>query len=104
MKPITLKAKTLLVSLMLLLWFPTLALAQDATVPGSSLNFWEILATIVYGAIGILLCVLGYFAFDKLAGLDLQRELVEDQNTALGIMLAGVFVGIAIVVASAIIG
>ena len=62
----------------------------------------EIVSTLVYGLIGIGLCVLGYFAFDRLAGLDLQRELVEDQNTSLGIMLAGVFIGIAIVVAAAI--
>ena len=48
--------------------------------------------------------MLGYFAFDKVAGLDLQRELVEDQNLSLGIMLAGVFIGIAIVVSAAIAG
>ena len=68
----------------------------------SALDPLEILATIIYGVIGILLCVVGYFAFDKVAGLDLQRELVEDQNLSLGIMLAGVFIGIAIVVSAAI--
>ncbi|NBC17475.1 MAG: DUF350 domain-containing protein [Bacteroidetes bacterium] len=61
---------------------------------------WYFLSTLVYGLLGIALCVLGYFAFDKIAGLNLQHELVEDQNIALGIMLAGVFVGIAIVIGS----
>jgi len=70
----------------------------------SALDPLEILATVIYGVIGILLCVVGYFAFDKVAGLDLQRELVEDQNVSLGIMLAGVFIGIAIVVSAAIAG
>lgn len=97
------KRKLLALTLILTLWPSTTVLAQDAVVT-SSLSPWEMLATIIYGIIGIALCVLGYFAFDRLAGLDLQRELVEDQNTALGLMLAGVFLGIAIVVAAAIAG
>jgi uncharacterized membrane protein YjfL (UPF0719 family) len=80
-----------------------IALAQDA--PGTSnalavLSLLSLLSTLVYGVIGIILVVLGYFVFDRLLKLDLRRELVEDQNTALGIMLAGVFIGISIVVAS----
>ena len=55
-----------------------------------------LISTVVYGVLGIALCVAGYFVFDKVAGLSLKRELVEDQNVAVGIMLAGVFIGIAI--------
>ena len=81
------------------------ALAQDVVEEvvisePSSLNLMTVASTLVYGFIGILMCVLGYVAFDKVAGLNLKHELVEDQNTAVGIMLAGAFVGIAIVVAS----
>ncbi len=79
------------------------ALAQDVDVvvaEPSDLNVMTLISTLVYGSIGILMCVLGYVAFDKIAGLNLKHELVEDQNTAVGIMLAGAFIGIAIVVAS----
>lgn len=79
------------------------ALAQEADVvvrEASDLSLALVLSTLVYGAIGILMCVLGYVAFDKVAGLNLKHELVEDQNVAVGIMLAGAFIGIAIVVAS----
>jgi uncharacterized membrane protein YjfL (UPF0719 family) len=90
---------------------PLLALALAAPVAAqevidpvvaeaSGLSFAVFLSTLLYGAIGILMCVLGYVAFDKVAGLNLKHELVEDQNTAVGIMLAGAFIGIAIVVAS----
>ncbi len=93
----------------------TLALALAATpafaqvapvvqeVPGSSLDVTVVISTILYGAIGILLTLAGYFVFDKVVGLDLKRELVEDQNTAIGIMLAGVFIGCSIVVAAVMI-
>jgi len=80
---------------------PGIALAQEAppgTISAADLSIWQIISTILYGIIGIGLSVAGYFAFDKIAGLNLQYELVEDQNMAIGIMLAGVFIGIAIVV------
>ena len=75
------------------------AFAQEA-VGGDSLNLTVLLSTIVYGAIGILITLAGYFIFDKVAGLNLRHELVEDQNIAMGIMLAGVFIGLSIVVAA----
>jgi uncharacterized membrane protein YjfL (UPF0719 family) len=92
--------RKLLAFLPLLLASPLLAVAQDAGRRGADMTGWSILSTLVYGLLGIALCVLGYFAFDKIAGLSLQHELVEDQNVALGIMLAGVFIGIAIVIGS----
>ncbi len=91
------RRKVLALWLLALLAQPGVALAQEG--PGATdLSIWVIISTIIYGLIGISLCVAGYFAFDRIAGLSLRRELVEDQNVALGIMLAGVFIGIAIVV------
>lgn len=83
------------------LGLPGVAFAQELD-PAAELAPLVILSTLLYGLIGIALCIAGYFAFDRLIGLDLRRELVEDQNEALGLMLAGVFIGIAIVVAAAI--
>ncbi|MEO0557346.1 MAG: DUF350 domain-containing protein [Bacteroidota bacterium] len=88
--------------------FPLLALALLASHPAlaqegvaeSSLSVSVLVSTILYGAIGILITLAGYFVFDKVAGLNLKHELVEDQNTAMGIMLAGVFIGLSIVVAA----
>lgn len=77
------------------------AVAQEITGT-SDLAPAPILSTLLYGLIGILLYVLSYFVFDRLFRLDLRRELVEDQNQALGIMLAGLFIGIALVIAAAI--
>ena len=91
-------SKRLVLLLITLLATPTAAMAQEAA--RSDLSASTLLSTVVYGLIGIVLCVAGYFAFDKIAGLSLKHELVEDQNVAIGIMLAGVFIGIALVVAS----
>ena len=91
-----------LVALALLATAP--AWAQEVIPPeaaaASSLSLSVFLSTLVYGTVGILFTLAGYFIFDKVAGLNLQHELVEDQNVAVGIMLAGVFIGLSIVVAA----
>jgi len=95
------KRKLLTAILVISAWPSSVALAQGAGV-AEDLSLWVVASTVVYGILGVLLCVLSYLAFDRLFRLDLRRELIEDQNMALGIMLAGVFIGIAIVVAAAI--
>lgn len=97
------KRKLLFLTPVISFLLPTIAYAQDITrAEVNDLTFEAFISTLIYGLVGILLCVAGYFAFDRFAGLDLQRELVEDQNTAIGIMLAGAFIGIAMVVSAVI--
>lgn len=95
------KYKLFVAFLVASLWPSGAALAQEVVdQPGADLSLALILSTLVYGVIGIAFTIAGYLIFDKIIGLDLKRELVEDQNVALGIMLAGVFIGISIVVAA----
>jgi len=72
------------------------------TASDADLTLWQLLSSLLYGAIGIALFYLAYIVFDRFLNLDLRRELVEDQNKALGIMLAGLFIGIGILVAAVI--
>lgn len=75
---------------------------QDpVAAPNSSLAAGPIISTILYGLIGLVLYVIGYFCFDRIMKLDLRKELVVDQNEALGIMMAGVFIGLAIIITAA---
>lgn len=66
------------------------------------LTIWAIASTLLYGLIGIVLFILGYLALDRLIRLDLRRELVEDQNLALGVMLAGFYIALAVMVSAVI--
>ena len=53
----------------------------------------------IYGLIGIVLLLLGYWLFDLITPrLDVQKELSE-KNVAVGIVLAGLLLGIAYIVA-----
>lgn len=67
--------------------------------------FWErfwtnALSAIVFGIIGILLMVLGYKTFDWITPkLDVQKELAENHNIAVAIVIAAVLIGVSLLVA-----
>jgi uncharacterized membrane protein YjfL (UPF0719 family) len=54
-----------------------------------------------FGLCGILLMFVGYWIFDKLTPkIDFARELVENKNIAVAIMVASVIFGVAVIVAA----
>jgi putative membrane protein len=59
-------------------------------------------AALVFALMGVLLFVIGFIIFDRLTPGNLWKELLEDQNTALGNLMAGVAIAIAIIIAAAI--
>ncbi len=68
-----------------------------------NLSLGGILETLVFGVIGILLSILGYKTYDLITPFSLTKELEEDQNTAVGIVVAGMIIGVSIIVAAAIV-
>jgi putative membrane protein len=62
----------------------------------------NILAAVVYSLLGVILFIVGFMIFDKLSPGNLWKELLEDQNTAIGNLMAGVAIALAIVIAAAI--
>lgn len=50
-----------------------------------------------FGVLGIFIMALGYIIFDKMIPLDFNKEL-EKGNMAVGILVAGLLIGIAIIV------
>jgi putative membrane protein len=58
--------------------------------------------SILYALIGVLVFWLGFMLIDKLTPYDLWAEIVEKQNRALAIVVAGMCIGIALIVAAAI--
>ncbi|MHB1405977.1 MAG: DUF350 domain-containing protein [Desulfitobacteriaceae bacterium] len=53
--------------------------------------------SILFGIVGIIILAVGYVLFDKLIPLDFNKEL-EKNNSAVAIVIAGLLVGIAIIV------
>lgn len=57
--------------------------------------------SILFGIIGIGILVLGYWLFDRLIPADFNKEL-ENGNIAIAIFLAGMLMGLAIIVSQVV--
>lgn len=63
-----------------------------------------LLTTLVFSLVGIILFALAFFIIVKIAPFSTRKEIEEDQNTALAILIGSVIIGIAVIVASAVHG
>ena len=70
----------------------------------ADLHWGPILATIVYGFLGIIMFVVAYFIMDKLTPFSIHKEIEEDQNIALGVIIGACFIALSIIIAAAIRG
>ncbi|MDF7777197.1 DUF350 domain-containing protein [Sphingomonas sp. AOB5] len=64
----------------------------------------QILATLLYSAIGIVVFVVGFVILDILTPGKLWEEIEKKQNNAVAIFAGAVAIGLAIIVAAAIHG
>jgi len=62
----------------------------------------NILAAAVFAFLGIIILAVALVIFDKITPGTLWKELMEDQNVAVAIVLAGVTIGISIIIAAAV--
>ena len=62
----------------------------------------NVLAGIVFTILGIVLFVSAFMLFDRLTPGTLWKELIEDQNTALGVLMGAVAIALAIIIAAAV--
>lgn len=60
--------------------------------------------TAVFTLLGLLLFGLAFWLIAKIAPFSIRKELEQDHNTSLAIVIGAVIIGIAIIVASAING
>ena len=64
--------------------------------PGYLLN------AVVYAILGILIFCIAFIVVDKMTPYDLWKEIVENHNNALAIMVGAMSIGICIIIAAAV--
>jgi putative membrane protein len=72
--------------------------------PAMPLLVRHILESLVFVGIGIVAFVVAFFIITKITPFSIRKEIEEDQNTSLGIVIGSVFIGLAIIIAAAIHG
>jgi uncharacterized membrane protein YjfL (UPF0719 family) len=65
---------------------------------------WNIGQAVIFVIVGLALFGVAYLIIDKVTPFSLRKELLEDKNQALAIVLGAVFISIALVLAAAIRG
>jgi len=63
-----------------------------------------ILMTLAFGLMGIVLFGITFFLIVKISPFSIRKEIEEDQNTSLAILIGSVMIGIALIVAAAVHG
>jgi putative membrane protein len=59
-------------------------------------------AAVLFAIIGVVLFIIAFMVFDKLTPGSLWKELIEDQNTAIGVLMGAVAIALAIIIAAAV--
>ena len=67
---------------------------------GIQLN--NVVNAVVYAAIGIVIFAGAFLVIDKVTPYNLWKEIVQEHNTALAILLVAMSLGICVIIASAV--
>ena len=83
----------------------TLWLAEAAQVIGADgLTLTCVTNATVYTVFGVVVFAIAFVIMTKLTPFSIRKEIEEDQNTALGVIVAGVLIGLALIISAAISG
>lgn len=62
----------------------------------------QLLLSIVYTALGLIVFGAAFWIVTKITPFSVQKEIEEDQNIALGIIIGSIIIGLSIIIAAAI--
>ncbi|CAN5437979.1 hypothetical protein BH11MYX1_BH11MYX1_07350 [soil metagenome] len=63
-----------------------------------------VVSSAVFSGIGLAVFGIAFWIMTKVAPFSMKKEIEEDQNVALGVIVAGVLIGIALIISAAIHG
>ncbi len=63
----------------------------------------QVVSTVTYSVIGIVVFAVAYAVIEKLCPFSVKKEISQDHNVALGIIIGSVILGLALIVSAAII-
>jgi uncharacterized membrane protein YjfL (UPF0719 family) len=68
------------------------------------LIFNAVLSSLIFSLIGVVFFAISFWIIQWVTPFSIRKEIEEDQNTALGIVLASVIIGLALIVSAAMQG
>jgi putative membrane protein len=82
------------------------SLFLDASVAGldGSTLIHAVVASLVFALLGIIVFGAAFWVITKVSPFSIRKEIEEDQNTSLGIVIGAVIIGLSLIISSAIKG
>lgn len=62
----------------------------------------HVFATVIYSLIGVAIFAVAFVLMEKIAPFSIRKELAEDDNVAVGVVMGSIVIGLSIIIASAI--
>lgn len=83
-----------------------LALAQGAAASNVNnlINVKGLVNASIYTVFGVVVFAIAFWVLTKVTPFSIQKEIEEDQNTSLGIIIGSIVIGIAMIIAAAVHG
>ncbi len=71
------------------------------------MNWWQlhgdqVVSALVFSAIGMVVFAVFFFLLPRVLPFSLKKEIQEDENTALGIVIGAIVLGMAIIIGQAV--
>jgi uncharacterized membrane protein YjfL (UPF0719 family) len=63
-----------------------------------------VVSSIAFAGVGIVVFAVAFFLMTRIAPFSIKKEIEEDQNVALAVIMAGVLIGISLIIAGAVHG
>jgi putative membrane protein len=67
-----------------------------------NVNLSALANALIYSVLGILIFVLAFLIIDKMTPYHLWKEIVEDKNVALAVLIGALSIGMCIIIAAAV--
>lgn len=68
------------------------------------INLHSVVNSVVYSGIGLIMLGMGFYIYNKITPWSLWKEVIDEHNIALAIIVAAMVLGISNIIASAIVG
>jgi hypothetical protein len=68
-----------------------------------ALTWAGIISSIVYGLVGLILLLIGYYVYELITPWSVKEELITHRNPAVAMVVAAFILGMAVVIAAAIV-
>jgi uncharacterized membrane protein YjfL (UPF0719 family) len=64
----------------------------------------QLLAVVVFSIVGIIVFIGCLYLIERLTPFSIHREIIEEHNTSVGIVVGAIIIGMSLIIASSVLG